>query len=154
MHLNEEDQLLLKTTLAPYLADELVQEMGTYTQHGNVSTLAHCLNVAKTSLWLSRKLHLKVDDDTLLVGALLHDFFLYDWHGSGWQHSYRHAERARSNAVSHFGVDKDVQHVIRSHMWPLGITHVPHTREAVLVSISDKSVSLRETLFNRGKGRR
>jgi uncharacterized protein len=107
------------------------------------------MNVARTSLWLSRKLHLNVDTQPMLVGALLHDFFLYDWHGAGWRHSYRHAERARRNAVAHFDVDEQTQHVIRGHMWPMGITHVPVTREAVLVNLSDKYNSLHETLFQR-----
>jgi uncharacterized protein len=107
------------------------------------------MNVARTSLWLSHKLHLNVDTQTMLVGALLHDFFLYDWHGAGWRHSYRHAESARCNAVAHFDVDEQTQHVIRCHMWPMGITHVPVTREAVLVNLSDKYNSLHETLFQR-----
>ena len=106
------------------------------------------------SLWISRRLRLRVDTKSLLVGALLHDFFLYDWHGSGWQHSYLHAERARANAVKHFAVDESTQHVIRSHMWPLGITHVPRTKEAILVNISDKIVSLRETILMRRERKR
>lgn len=149
MRLTKEDQQALNTTLAPYLADDAVRQMASYTQHGTVSTLSHCMNVARTSLWLSRKLHLNVDTQTMLVGALLHDFFLYDWHGAGWRHSYRHAERARRNAVAHFDVDEQTQHVIRCHMWPMGIAHVPVTREAVLVNLSDKYNSLHETLFQR-----
>ena len=149
MRLTKEDQQALNTTLAPYLSDDTVQQMASYTQHGTVSTLAHCMNVARTSLWLSRKLHLDVDTQTMLVGALLHDFFLYDWHGAGWRHSYRHAESARRNAVAHFDVDEQTQHVIRCHMWPMGITHVPVTREAILVNLSDKYNSLYETLFQR-----
>ena len=149
MRLTKEDQQALSATLAPYLTDEAVQQMASYTQHGTVSTLSHCMNVARTSLWLSRKLHLNVDTQPMLVGALLHDFFLYDWHGAGWRHSYRHAECARRNAAAHFDVDEQTQHVIRCHMWPMDITHVPVTREAVLVNLSDKYNSLHETLFQR-----
>ena len=154
MHLSEEDRRVYEDTLAPYLATSEVQQMATYTQHGTVSTLAHCLSVAKLALWLNRTLHLHARTDTLLAGALLHDFYLYDWHGAGWQHSYRHAEAARQNAVKRFQVSDEVQHVIRCHMWPFGITHVPRTREAILVSIADKCVSLYETLFKRGNRRR
>jgi len=154
MRLSEEDQRTFEETLAPYLATPEVRQMASYTQHGTVSTLAHCLGVARMALWLNRALRLQADTDTLLVGALLHDFYLYDWHGSGWQHSYRHAERARKNALHHFQVGGQVQHVIRCHMWPLGITHVPRTREAILVSIADKCMSLHETLFRRKGGGR
>lgn len=135
--------------LAPYLADDKVRSMAHFVQHGSVSTLEHCQSVAALAWYLNERLHLHADEEVLLVGALLHDFYLYDWHGSGWRHSYRHAEAARRNAVSHFGVGRRTQHVIRCHMWPLGITHVPHTREAILVSIADKIVSLHETLLKR-----
>lgn len=154
VHLSEEDQRIYQTTLAPYLASPVVQRMASYTQHGNVSTLGHCLNVAKMSLWLNRALRLRADTNTLLAGALLHDFYLYDWHGSGWRHSYRHPEAARRNAVRYFHANDEVQHVIRCHMWPLGLAHVPHTREAILVSVADKCVSLYETLFKRKGVRR
>lgn len=149
MRLSTEDQELLNTTLAPYLDTDVVRQMSTYVQHGRVSTLAHCMSVARTSLWLSRKLHLEVDTQAMLVGALLHDFYLYDWHGSGWRHSYRHAERARRNAVRYFGIDERTQQVIRCHMWPISITHVPSSREALMVTLSDKYTSLNETLFKR-----
>jgi uncharacterized protein len=149
MRLTKEDQQALSATLAPYLADEAVQQMASYTQHGTVSTLDHCKSVARLSLWICRRLHLRVNTNALLVGALLHDFYLYDWHGSGWRHSYLHPERARANAVAQFGVDEPTQHVIRCHMWPLGITHVPTTKEAIVVNIADKIVSLRETVLMR-----
>lgn len=154
MRLSEEGLCVYKTTLAPYLASSAVQQMASYTQHGTVSTLGHCLSVAKMALWLSRALRLGADTNTLLVGALLHDFYLYDWHGSGWRHSYCHPETARRNAVRHFHASSGVQHVIRCHMWPLGITNVPRTREAILVNVADKCVSLYETLFRRGGGKR
>ena len=139
--------------LAPYLGDARVRSMAGYVQHGVVSTLEHCHNVATVSWWASNRLRLRVDAESLLVGALLHDFYLYDWHGAGWRHSYLHAERARQNARRLFGVDKHTQEVIRSHMWPLGITPPPRSREAVIVCLSDKYVSLHETLFQRRRRR-
>lgn len=139
----------IANVLAPYLANEKVRSMSSFVQHGSVSTLEHCQSVAVLAWYLNKRLHLHANEDVLLVGALLHDFYLYDWHGAGWRHSYRHAEAARANAVAHFRVNERTQHVIRCHMWPLGITHVPHTREAILVSIADKIVSLHETLLKR-----
>ena len=149
MHLTNNEEQTLASTLAPYEGTEVVQQMETYTQHGTVSTLEHCKSVARLSLWFCRRLHLRVNTNALLVGALLHDFYMYDWHGSGWTHSYLHPERARVNAVAQFDVDEPTQHVIRCHMWPLGITHVPRTKEAIVVNIADKIVSLRETLLMR-----
>ena len=151
MRLREEERAELDAVLAPYEADERVQSMGHFVQHGRVSTLEHCRSVCALSWWLCKRLHLKVNEQVLVAGALLHDFYLYDWHGAGWRHSYRHAERARRNAVEYFGIDARTQAVIRCHMWPIGITHIPRSREAVLVSIADKCVSLHETLFLRAK---
>jgi len=153
MRLTAEEREQLEETLAPYEGDGDVRRMASYVQHGSVDTLSHCHSVAEVSWWLARRLHVEVDRTSLLTGALLHDFYLYDWHGAGWRHSYRHAERARRNAAAHFGVDERTQHVIRCHMWPIGLTHVPHTREALIVCLADKYVSLHETLLQR-HGRR
>ena len=49
-------------------------------QHGSVTVYAHCLRVACTACALARALHLRVDENALIRGALLHDYFLYDWH--------------------------------------------------------------------------
>ena len=149
MHLTADERAQLEETIAPFVDDADVRRMATYVQHGSVDTLSHCRSVAEVSWWLACRLHMRVDREALLVGALLHDFYLYDWHGAGWRHSYRHAEHARRNAAAHFGVDEQTQRVIRCHMWPIGITHVPRTREAVIVCLADKYASLHETLFQR-----
>ena len=49
-------------------------------QHGSVTVFEHSVYVASTSLKLSKKLHIKVNEDTMIKCALLHDYFLYDWH--------------------------------------------------------------------------
>ena len=61
-------------------SDEHVQQMKNYTQHGKVSTYEHCERVAKLSYKLNKKLHLHAKVPTLIKGAMLHDFYLYDWH--------------------------------------------------------------------------
>ena len=154
MRLQQQERAQLDAILAPYANDPRVLSMASYTQHGVVSTLDHCHSVAEVSWWISKRLHVHVDKRPLLIGAFLHDFYLYDWHGSGWQHSYRHAPRASKNANEVFGVDKHTRAIIRSHMWPISITHPPRTREAIIVCLADKLVSLHETLFQRKKRRR
>lgn len=153
MRLTADEREQLEATLAPYEGDSEVRRMASFVQHGSVDTLSHCRSVAEVSWWLAHRLHANVDRTSLLVGALLHDFYLYDWHGAGWRHSYRHAECARRNAAQRFDVDRHTQQVIRCHMWPISITHVPSTREALLVCIADKYVSLHETLFQRHRRR-
>ena len=137
--------------LEGYLDDPEVKKMETYAAHGKNSVLTHSLNVAKTAYRLNKDLHLNADLKTLLTGAILHDFYLYDWHDARLfinifrMHGYTHPERARQNAVSHFDVDEKVQEVIRCHMWPLTLRSIPKSREAMLVCVADKICALKET---------
>ena len=71
---------LAKGKLAEYLQDSAVCYMDEYVQHGTTSTLQHCLSVVHISCAMAEKLHIRVNYENLIVGALLHDFYLYDWH--------------------------------------------------------------------------
>lgn len=154
MRLSEREHAELEAILAPFERDDRVRSMANFMQHGSVNTLDHCHGVCEASWWICRRLHIRADMRSLAVGALLHDFYLYDWHDEGWRHSYRHPEIARRNAATHFGVNEHTQAIIRCHMWPIGLTHVPRTREALVVCVADKLVSIHETLCCRQGGRR
>ena len=54
-----------------------VQELRDYVQHCKTTRLQHCVNVAYYTFLISRRLNLNVRSATR--GALLHDFYLYDW---------------------------------------------------------------------------
>ena len=134
-------------------SNDVVQEMKKYNQHGNVSTYEHCRNVAKLSYKINKLFSMNADLDVLLVGAMLHDFYLYDWHcednGEHRLHGFKHARTARDNAKKHFDIDDATSHVIYSHMWPLNLGRVPRTKEAWIVCVADKYISLYETIFRR-----
>ena len=94
----------------------------------------------------------------LTRGALLHDFFHYDWRvekpRSGGLHGFEHPREALENAEEDFGpltrVERDC--VLR-HMWPL--TPVPpRYPESLLVCMADKAVALNESYrsLRQGKG--
>ncbi|MBQ6594549.1 MAG: HD domain-containing protein [Clostridia bacterium] len=150
MKLDASETAVFRRQLKEIATDERMRETRGHRQHGRVSTRSHEARVALVCWRLDRRLRLGADEATLLRGAMLHDFYLYDWHRDtrGW-HGLRHAARAARNAERYFGADERVKHVIRCHMWPLDPTRIPRTREAWLVCLADKYVSLCETVFRR-----
>lgn len=126
------------------------QASGQNIQHGNMSVRKHSIQVAKYSLILSKKLNIKVNKEALIRGALLHDYFLYDWHSSEHAglsnlHGLYHPGIALKNARREYKLNSLEKDIIKKHMWPL--TLVPPTcREAWIVSAADKYCSLMETV--------
>ena len=121
-----------------------------HIQHGTVTVNAHCINVAKHSLLLADKLKVRVKRRELIRGALLHDYFLYDWHDKDHinpfkLHGFFHPGRALKNATRDFELTEREKDIIRKHMWPMTIIP-PMCREAWIVTAADKWVSLMETL--------
>ena len=49
-------------------------------QHGTFSVFDHSLFVTSVCIRISKKLRIKVNERAMVRGALLHDYFLYDWH--------------------------------------------------------------------------
>ena len=153
--MKSEDAKAFREALGSLLEDKRVGKMKNYTQHGSITTYDHCCSVARLSLRINHLLRLKADEEDLVQGAMLHDYFLYDWHENhhdenGW-HGFSHAETALRNAREDFDIDPQVAHIIQSHMCPLNITRIPRTREAWIVCIADKWVSAQETLLSRSK---
>ena len=130
--------------------DERTQEMEKYIQHGTVTTYDHCMQVARTSYWLNDVFHIKSRKRELVRGAFLHDYYLYDWHlpheNHRNLHGFYHPGIAARNAKRDFTLSKKEENIIESHMWPLTVTKLPKSREAILVGIADKICSARETL--------
>lgn len=118
-----------------------------YVQHGNTSVLLHSIAVAYYSYYLSWYFHLNFRERDLVRGALLHDYFLYDWHNSGeghTLHAFTHARDAYTNAQKEFQLSRVEREVIKKHMFPLTLLP-PLCREAVMVCLVDKGCSLYET---------
>ena len=85
----------LRQYMIPYLENETVCSMDEYVQHGTTSTLQHCLSVMRLSCALASQLHIRVNYHNLAIGALLHDFYLYDWHNhqdEGPLHGFAHPD--------------------------------------------------------------
>lgn len=119
-------------------------------QHGQVTTWQHCVRVARAAVSLGEALHLRVSQKELVRAALLHDYFLYDWHEPGHtKHATMHPVFALRNAQEDFDLTPLEENAIAAHMWPLPPGRVPASREAWLICAADKWCSLGETLFMR-----
>ena len=119
-----------------------------YIQHGTTSVYLHCLNVAYISLRLALFFRLRLNYRALMRGALLHDYFLYDWHVPSETHrghGFTHAHTALRNASRDFTLNAVERDVIARHMFPLNLTP-PRYRESVLVCLADKFCAVTETL--------
>lgn len=123
-----------------------------FIQHGNISVYSHCISVAVTSIRIANFFGIKVDRRALVRGALLHDYFLYDWHnedgGTHKWHGFTHPMTALENARQDFKLSKIESDIIVHHMFPL-VPIPPRSREAWIVCLSDKLCAIRETIFKR-----
>lgn len=129
------------------LREKRAAHMAHYIQHGNTTCLRHCIAVAYYSLALADLLHIPCDRMSLTRGALLHDYFLYDWHEKDPAHSlhgFRHPRTALENAAADFNLNSRERNIILRHMFPL-VPIPPTCREGFLVCLADKICSLRET---------
>lgn len=150
MTMNALEKIEFLRIVREMLQQEQVQEMRNYVQHGNTSTLAHCLTVAYYSYCFAHLLPIHFDKRSIVRGAMLHDFYLYDWHipdRSHRLHGFVHPRFALSNARRYFQLNSVEEDIILKHMWPLTLHMVPSCREAFLVCIADKFCSLAETLY-------
>ena len=146
-HNNVKDNLDFSRLVRDLMDHENFKRLQNFVQHGNISTYTHSIRVAKRSFDLARRFKLNINEKELLKGALLHDYFLYDWHVHGDKlHGYHHPHIALKNAGRDFGLTRKEKNIIKSHMWPLTLTHIPKSKEAVLVCIADKICSVEETL--------
>jgi len=144
------DRALLRAELAVLLENSRLAETCEFVQHGQTSTFLHSVAVAWYCLWLARLLRLEVDRRALVRGALLHDYFLYDWHqpGHGRLHGFCHPAAALDNARLCCRLDEREENIILRHMFPLTLIP-PRCREGVLVCLVDKGCSLFETFNGR-----
>jgi uncharacterized protein len=146
--LSAKDRRLLKETLKELNRQGRLQEEKLAKQHGSTSVYQHSINVAYLSLWLAGRLPLRTDRRALVRGALLHDYFLYDWHkkddGHRW-HGFRHGKTAARNAKRDYRLNRLEEYIIARHMFPLTVLP-PKSKEGWMVCLADKWCAAEETV--------
>ena len=124
-----------------------LRRMEKFTQHGDTSCLLHTIAVAYYSIKIAEFFGIKYKKRDLIRGALLHDYFLYDWHikdPDRKAHGFSHAAAALQNAERDFALNAVERDIIARHMFPLNLTP-PRYRESILVCIADKICAVYET---------
>ena len=149
---------LLKDHAADILDSNNFQSTKRHIQHGSTTVYSHSMDVARYSLLLNKTLGLGCDRHDLIRGALLHDYFLYDWHDKAYLsqrrrfHGFWHPGIALRNAEKEYELTDRQREIIRKHMWPLSVVP-PTCREAWVVTAADKYCSFMETVgLHRGHG--
>ena len=149
----EQTMKLTYTTQGDYLLPNLeVPEAPKVGKYGMLrrSFLLNHKKALYTGMMLADKLKIRVKRRDMIRGALLHDYFLYDWHDKDHinpfkLHGFFHPGRALKNATRDFELTEREKDIIRKHMWPMTVI-LPMCREAWIVTVADKWVSLKETL--------
>lgn len=135
---------------------DIFQKLDGFIQHGATSTMEHSINVSYTTYLVCKKL--KLNYRSAARAALLHDFYLYDWHRpmketGAFMHGFTHPFRAAKNAKKYFNVTDSEASMIKTHMFPL--TPIPPlSREGWVLTMADKSTSISEIIKNLRQGSR
>lgn len=116
-----------------------------YKHHVKSNVYGHSIKVAYLCYLHHRRFGTKIDVNEFVRGALLHDYYLYDWHDrdpSHKHHGITHPQRALVNALKRYpDLTRNEIDMIRHHMFPLTITP-PKTRAGWLICFYDKVAAI------------
>lgn len=138
-----------KKIAEPIITTENYIKQRALIQHGKISVYAHQLDVAYRCYKYAKK-HPSLKMKELVRAALLHDYFLYDWHDKKkfprkGLHGFTHPKSSALNAIRDYDITPFEAKLIRSHMFPLTLFHIPTSKEAWVLTIMDKKCALIET---------
>lgn len=145
---NSQAMAIIKLHGRDILASDGMRLEHKFIQHGKISVFKHSLSVAIMCVMIAESVPFEVNRRSLVRGALLHDYFLYDWHekdDSHRMHGFIHAKRALQNAKRDFELNEIEQNMIETHMFPLNLTALPKYKESAILCIADKIVATKET---------
>lgn len=145
--ISEDDGFL--TGISDILESEEFARTKSFIHHGSTSCYQHQISVAYYTYRMCKFFKLRAVEAAR--GALLHDFFLYNWHdlekSEQRKHPYSHPNVALKNAKMYFELTDMQEDIIKKHMWPLTLVP-PKYRETFIVTIADKMCCVMEVLAN------
>ena len=153
MKISDEEKQKLEQTYQSFLNDPKILRMKDIPMHRGSNCYVHVFKVAKRAIKKALKSKNKnIDLEVVLVGAILHDYYLYDWRKDRSLlkgHGKRHQYVASKNAKEDFNISDEVKLVIDSHMWPMNIKEFPKSKEAKIVTLSDKAIAIAESFTSK-----
>ncbi|GMO44282.1 MAG: HD domain-containing protein [Termitinemataceae bacterium] len=150
------DEKLFNEYAKEILENEYFLQTKNIFSHGAITIYDHSLAVARLSFSMAEN-NKKLDKKCIVRAALLHDFFLYEWHIWGWRyvlHGWAHPRIAAKKAREIFDISLKEFSCIRRHMWPWTLLHPPLCAEGWVICTADKIIAMRETVLCRGKRKR
>ena len=151
MNISIEQKQRLEELYQTFLKDEKILRMKDISMHRGSNCYEHSFKVAKKAI--KKSLHRNnINLEVVLLGSILHDYYLYDWRSDRSKlkkHGKNHPGIAIDNAIRDFDISDEVKVVIKSHMWPINIKDYPKSKEAKIVSFSDKAVTIGESFTSK-----
>ncbi len=153
MKKREVDYAFFREICSEVCSGEKYLSMKNYIAHSDVSVYEHSVKVAEKCYSYAVRRGIKCDMRSLCRGALLHDYFLYDWHKNKkfTFHGFKHAKIALLNAEKDYVLNEKEKNMIKSHMFPLTLFSFPRCKEAWILTFFDKKCALAEIFRKRGK---
>lgn len=139
-----------KEIVKDIISNPNVRALRDKVQHKSHSRFYHCLRVSYHTYSICKKRNL--DYVSAARGALLHDFYYYDWRNKNVEgqkrfHAFRHPKIALRNANDLFDLNDIEKDIIVKHMWPLTVK-LPKYKETYIVTAVDKYCATKELLKN------
>ena len=151
MTIDEIQKKELEDIYQSFLHDERILLMKNISMHRGSNCYIHSFKVAKLAIKRALR-HKRGNLHIILLGAILHDYYLYDWRDDKSKMRYHmrsHPYVAAENAARDFGIHAPIKKVIQSHMWPVNFTDFPKTKEARIISNADKTIYLKEIICSK-----
>ena len=152
MQLTEERKNSLEKTYQYYLHHEAILRMKEIPAHIGSNVYIHTFKVVKKVMKKAIKSRRNLDLESLLIAAIFHDYYLYNWRTTKDRphpHGKHHPRIAVENAKRDFNIPEESQRMIKTHMWPFNFFNPPKGKEARILCNVDTWVALLECLTTR-----
>ena len=135
------------------LENKHYKELKNFPRHRYTNTYDHCLRVAVGTAFIASKIGVNIE--SAIKTGLLHDMCFANYYkqpliSHGERHTglyaFYHPVEAAENAIAEFGLTKEEEKAIKSHMFPLSL-HIPTSKLAWTLTIADKGIAIYEGLY-------